>query len=127
MKRLLAILLLLPSLAWAQPFVMPPPGGITVTAPYGKTSTVTKVTISVTNTYQTALAANSLRLGCLIQNTGASTMYVYIGAVAPADNTTSFNLAAGDAISCATMTGGVITDAILITGTSTQVAVVSTQ
>lgn len=119
--------LLLCSAAQAQPFTMPPPAGIEVTAPYGKTSTQTKITIAVTNTFQTALAASTLRLGCFIQNNGTHTMYVFFGSSTPADLTTSIQLSAGQAVICSTGTGGVATDAILITGTANDVAVVSSQ
>lgn len=113
--------------AQGQPFTMPPPAGIIVTAPYGKSTVQVKVTIAVTSTFQTALAASSLRLGCLIQNNGTHTMYVFFGTSTPADLTTSIQLAAGQAVQCSTATGGIATDLIQITGTSGDVAVVSSQ
>ena len=130
MKKLWLTLGLLLSLtpAQAQPFTMPPPAGIEVTAPYGKTTVLTKVTIAVTNTYQQALAANSLRLGCTIQYIAvAGTVgYVYFGSD-PSDNTTSFQLVNGQTISCATATGGVLSDRVTVTGTGTDIFVVGTQ
>lgn len=120
------ILLSLPALG--QPFPMPPPGGISVTAPYGKgnASTQAKVTIAATNTFLQALAANPLRLGCLIQYTGTHVGYVFFGPT-PADTTTSFQLTAGQSISCSTITGGVNNGPIQVTATSGDTFVVAEQ
>lgn len=90
------------------------------------TTTQTKVTIAVTNTYQQALALNAARQGCLLQNEGANTVYVFFGS-APADTTTSFQLATKQGISCAVGGLGVATDAIQVTGTANDVVVVSSQ
>lgn len=89
-------------------------------------STQTKLTIAVTNTYQQALASSSSRKGCLLQNNGTHTAYVFFGA-APADTTTSFQLSAGQGISCAV--GGIATlgTAVNVTGTAGDVIVVSSQ
>ena len=119
--------LLLTSPLAAQPFTMPPPGGIVVTAPYGKSTTQAKVTIAVTNTFQVALAANTLRLGCAIQNTGANTAFVFFGSATPADTTTSFRLAQNQSLNCAIGGGAVATDQILVTGTANDVLIVSSQ
>lgn len=107
---------------------MPITGTVTANSdPTGTTSTQVKVTIAVTNTFQTALAASSTRLGCLLQNNGSNAAYVFFGSSTPADLTTSFKLTTGQAISCAV--GGVIvaTDQIQVTGTANDVLVVSSQ
>lgn len=92
----------------------------------GKLTTQVKVTISVTNTFQTALAGSGSRSGCLIQNNGTHTMYVFFGSTTPGDTSTSFQLGAGQSISCLA-SGVVLTDPILITGTANDVAVVASQ
>lgn len=91
-----------------------------------RTTLTTKVTISVTNTYQQALASNSSRASCTIQNEGTHTMFVFFGAAAPADTTTSFQLTQGQAINC-TVGGIVLIDAVQITGTAGDIAVVTSQ
>lgn len=97
-------------------------------APTGKTTTEAKVTISVTNTYQQALAASASRGGCTLQYIAvAGTIgYVFFGAT-PADTTTSWQLTSGQSINCAV--GGVVvaTDAIQVTGTATDKFIISNQ
>lgn len=90
------------------------------------TTTQAKLTVSVTNTYQQALASSATRKGCLIQNNGSNTGFVFFGA-APADTTTSFKLAPGQPISCSVGGLAVATDAVQITGTSGDVFVISSQ
>lgn len=89
-------------------------------------NTPAKVTIAVTNTYQQALASSGTRKGCLLQNNGTNTAYVFFG-TAPADTTTSFRLTAGQGIACAV--GGLATlgTEINVTGTAGDVIVVSSQ
>ncbi len=100
---------------------------VSISGPSGGTTTTTqtKATVAVTNTYIQALASSATRKGCLIQNVGTHTMYVYFGA-APGDTTTSLQLAPNTAISCA---AGliVLTDAVQLTGTAGDVAIVASQ
>lgn len=115
MKRLFLTLLLLASPALAQQ------------PPFARSTVQTKVTVAVTNTYIAALSATPGRVGCLIENLGAHTEYVFFGAAAPADTTTSWSIAAGNAISCAVGGVAVANDAIWLTGTAGDTAAVSYQ
>lgn len=94
----------------------------------GKTTTEAKLTVSVSNTYQQALASNSSRTGCTVQyiSVAGSKGYVYFGS-APADTTTSFQLVNGQALNCSIGGVAVATDAINVTGTATDIFVISSQ
>jgi len=75
-------------------------------------------TITVTNTFQTVFAYDPNRSACLIQNNGSNTMWVFFGPLASATKGASVVLAAGKSVSC--ISGPVVaTDAVSITGTST--------
>ena len=93
-----------------------------------KTTTQAKVTISVTNTFQQALASASTRAGCTLQYiaVAGSKGYVFFGS-APGDTTTSYQLTNGQSISCAIGGFGVATDAVQVTATGTDIFVVSNQ
>lgn len=97
-------------------------------APVGKTTTQAKVTVSVTNTYQQALASSAARTGCTIQyvSVAGSKGYVFFGS-SPADTTTSFQLTNGQSINCAVGGVAVATDAVQVTATATDIFVVSNQ
>jgi hypothetical protein len=100
----------------------------TVTANNGTaTTTGAKVTISVTNTYQQALASSGTRKGCTIQYIAVAGIkgYVFFGS-APGDTTTSFQLTNGQSINCQTP-GVTLTDAVQVTATATDIFVVSNQ
>jgi hypothetical protein len=90
-------------------------------------STETKATIASTNVFQPILPATTKRQACTIQNNGTHVMYVFFGAATPADTTTSFQVASGQAIYCGTVSPGVLPDQVLITGTSGDIAVVNSQ
>jgi hypothetical protein len=75
-------------------------------------------TIAVTNTFQSLQAAKGGRNGCLVQNNGSHTMWVYFGPIASATAGTSYVLSAGASISCAVGGLGVLIDQVSITGTS---------
>lgn len=78
-------------------------------------------TITVTSTFQAIFAASpSRRAGCFVQNLDTSDMFVYFGTITNASTPTSVKLGAGVAVSCATEAGGVLQDAISITGTAGQ-------
>lgn len=75
-------------------------------------------TIAVTNTFQSVFAYEANRSACLIQNNGSNTMWVFFGPIASATKGASVVLAAGKSVSC--ISGPVVaTDAVSITGTST--------
>jgi hypothetical protein len=94
--------------------------------PQHATTTMTKVTVAVTNTYVQALAANTVRTGCLIQYIGAGTNsgWVFFGTAAPADTTTSILLVPKQWVTCDAGRFGVAVDTIWVTGTSTDVFVI---
>lgn len=101
-------------------------GSFTATQPTG-TTTQAKVTISVTNTYQQALASSATRKGCTIQYVAVAGTkgFVFIGS-APADTTTSFQLTNGQSINCEAP-GVTLTDAVQVTATGTDIFIVSNQ
>jgi hypothetical protein len=88
-------------------------------------------TIAATGTFQSVFAAAGhmakpslpVRQGCLIQNTGSNTQYVYFGPIASATQASAFQLAPpstgsqGGSISCSTLGGSVLQDQVSITGT----------
>jgi len=115
MKRLLTLviaLLVAPVLVHAQSPV--------ITQPYGVTSHNDSSTIASTNVFQSIWSASTNvrgRAGCIVQNIGSSTQFVFVGAIASALTTTSYKLAAGQVFNC-TIGGTVLKDQISITGTS---------
>lgn len=94
----------------------------------GKTTTQAKITVSVTNTYQQALASATVRNGCTIQYIAVAGTkgFVFFG-TSPSDTTTSFQLTNGQSINCAIGGLMVATDAVQVTGTATDIFVVSNQ
>lgn len=92
------------------------------------TTAQVKLTVAVTNTYQQALASNASRNGCTIQYIAVAGTkgYVFFGA-SPSDTTTSFQLQSGQAINCAVGGLAVATDAVQVTGTGTDIFVISSQ
>jgi hypothetical protein len=124
-KILLALLLMIPSLAFAQ--------GLIITKQYALGSGDNQSsTIAVTNTFQqvfassiasvsaTSSSGNTGRNSCTIQNNGSNAMYVFFGATADATTAKSVKLAAGQAVTCDN-NGSVIKTAVQITGTATDV------
>lgn len=109
----------------AQPLTTDATGRLCNTGP-ATTSTNLSGTIAVTNTFQSIQAANTsnTRKGCLIQNNGSNTMWVFFGPIGSASKGASYQIApasasaAGQAISCANGAGGVAQDQVSITGTS---------
>jgi hypothetical protein len=90
-------------------------------------------TITVTNTFQlalaisgytpattTALAVGTPRRGCILQNNGTNNMFVYFRSSTgvAASLTASLRLLPGNSINCLTVSGAVLQDAIWITGTA---------
>lgn len=65
----------------------------------GKTTTMATVAPTAT-VFSALLAPNAARKGCLIQNVGATLGYVYFGATGSATTSNSFQVAAGQSISC---------------------------
>lgn len=95
------------------------------TTPGPVTSTNVSGTIAVTNTFQSIIPANTNTKGCLVQNNGANTMWVYFGTIGGATKPKAFQLRPpgtgiqGGWVSCATGGGSIITDQVSITGTAT--------
>lgn len=80
-------------------------------------SNVVNGTLSVTNTFQSVLGANSVRKGCTLWNTGSHTEYVSVAASPTIAN--SAPVLPGNRWSCQVDYGGVVrTDAVQIAGTS---------
>lgn len=84
----------------------------------GATSTQANSTVTTHLTYQTALASNTSRKGCLIVNTSADTERVFFGANGSATAANAIPLPAGASISCASG-NFVLTDNIAITSVNT--------
>jgi hypothetical protein len=114
MKKLIVCIALLLSTAAAQAQL------------HGATTTTVNSTISVTNAFQAALAANTGRAACVLQNTGTHTMYVYFGVLASATTSNGFQIAPGQTISC-NVPGVVLQDAVNITGTAGDGYIVTSQ
>ncbi|SRR6266852_6543588 len=111
MKKLLVflIILLFPSLAFAQGNIITSPSGLVI--PDNESST-----ISVTNTFQTVFSASVGRKACTIQNNGGNTMYVYFNSdIATIAKSVKLNV--GDRAYCDN-NNTVIRGAVQITGTS---------
>jgi hypothetical protein len=83
------------------------------------TSTNISGTVAVTNTFQSIQVSTAGRNGCLVQNNGTHTMWVYFGAIGSATEAAAYQLAAGLSVSCAVGGIGVLTDQVSITGTAT--------
>jgi len=78
------------------------------------TSATTNGTIATANTYQSILAANASRKGCLIVNNSAATEYVYLGAPGSATLANSIPVPQGGTFSC-NPPGVVLADQISMT------------
>ena len=100
-----------------------PVTGTTTSTPTALTSTEVAVAPTAT-VFSSLLAASSTRKGCLIQNTGTTLGYVYFGATGSATTSNTFQVTAGNAISCATQTGGVVTENVAGTCASSTCAFV---
>jgi hypothetical protein len=111
-----------------------PAGAQTYTVPVPVQTTTGSSTITVTSTFQNVFSANATRKGCLIINTDVNEQWVFFGPIAnatkalsvPLNPATSAGLAGGQ-VTCATTSGGVLTDQISITGTATGTFVANSQ
>lgn len=115
MQRLFLILALIIGVAFSAYAAEP-----VVTQPYNATSTITNNTIAVTNTFQkiwNASTATTGRVGCLVQNNGTHTMYVFFGATTSATTQASVQLQAGQSLNC-NVGVIVVRNEIAITGTA---------
>lgn len=97
-------------------------GNVTVTAGFTATTTEAAGTVTTHATFQSALASNSSRKGCTIQNTSTDIEYVFFGATGSATTSNAFALGAaagaggqGGSITCAIGGLGVATDNVAIT------------
>lgn len=74
------------------------------------------------------LGYNPRRQGCLVQNNGTHTLFVFFGgATAPADTTTSWQITAGNTISCTIGGQKNAVDNVWLEGTNADVVVYSYQ
>ncbi len=101
-RAFLALLLLLPGLARAQCI-----GGTTTTSE--------AITVTTANTFQSVLASNSSRKGCLVQYTGTTLGYVFFGANGSATEASSVHLLPYYTVSCNANGGLIATDNISVT------------
>lgn len=83
---------------------------------YQLTTTTNSGSITSGGTYQQIWASGG-RNGCLIQNNGSFTQWVYFGAIANATHANSYAIQPGQGISC-NIPGGVLTDQVSIDGTT---------
>jgi hypothetical protein len=113
----------------AMPITTPSGTSVTVvTTPLQKASTNGSTTIVVGGTFQTLLAANATRNGCLIQNptTATEVLDVFVGATGSATAAASYTLSPGATFNCANQNGMVITDNIAVTAATSAHAFVET-
>ena len=114
MRAILSLLALL-SLA-----VVPALADTTV-APTQRTTVMGNGTIGTGNTFQSIMAADLNRTGCIINNTSTHIMYVYFGATASATTSNSFQVPAGGFMYCGAGGNSVValTDNVAITTSTT--------
>lgn len=86
-------------------------------APISASSIPVNGTIAVTNTFQSLLAQNSNRKGCIVQNQGTHTMFISIASSPTLSN--ALQVPAGAFFYCSSgSTNIVISDQVWITGTA---------
>jgi len=73
--------------------------------------------IANANQWQSVLAPNSSRKGCLIQNTSAASLLAFLGAPGSATAAASISIPSGGSFSCANPGGLVVADQISLTST----------
>jgi hypothetical protein len=105
----------------AQPCIMVDARADVTVAPTQRTTVMGNGTIATGNTFQSIMAADLNRTGCIIQNTSTHTMYVYFGATASATTSNTFQVPAGGFIYCGAGGSGVValTDNVAITTSTT--------
>lgn len=84
------------------------------TSPSGVTTTMATAAPTATM-FSSILAASTTRKGCLVQNTGSTTGYVYFGATGSATTGNSFLLQPNSTVNCTTYAGSVLTDNVAAT------------
>ena len=131
-RRVLLLLAFALSIALSPLLASAQQGTLTTTSPLPLTSTqALSLSIASTNAFQVVFAAApstniALRKGCLIQNTGSNSMYIYVhqGTTGTANKNASYVIippasgVQGGSFSCSSGAGGVIQDQIDITGTA---------
>ena len=95
-------------------------------APIVGITTITSGTITLTDTFQSVLAASTNRRGCTIQNQSTHTMYAYFGPNGSATKAASLQVSAGQTLYCS-FTQGVAADNVSLTGTTGDAFVVNSQ
>lgn len=97
-----------------------PVGGSFSANVYVATPNFTNGTITVTNTFQQALASNTLRRSCDIQNQGTHNMFLLFTATssAPGSTAPAKIMAAGTTMVCNDYIGDVLQGYVWITGTA---------
>ena len=95
--------------------------------PAAVTSTNLSGTVASSNVFQSIQVATATRNGCLIVNSAATEQWVFFGPIGSATEATSVPLQPGQYVSCATGSGGVLTDQVSITGTASAAFVANFQ
>lgn len=112
MKRLailaFALMVGLPSFARAQ--------GLVTTTPFQATSVISPNTVSATGTYVTAITSSATRRGCLLQNTSANTLFLWLGSITGITTPKGLQVLTKASFSCSMGGGIVITDDISVSG-----------
>jgi hypothetical protein len=90
----------------------------------GVTTTQSAATITNGGTFQTVLASNPNRKGCLIQNISAHVMSIYMGALADATSGKSITIPATTGVFYCNLGPAVMTDNINVTTSTTSDAFV---
>lgn len=96
-------------------------GATRTVAPSTVTTTNASSTITTGGTFQSALASNASRKGCLIENptTATEPLFVFFGANGSATTANSLSLGAGSSVSCSVGGIQVATDNVSVTATTT--------
>lgn len=94
------------------------PSGSTIVSPQDYNSADASTTVVAGGTFQTALAANTGRHGCLIQNPTTATEPLYVSIATSSTLNNSYSLNPGGTFSCSQ--GVIVTDdAVKVTATTT--------
>jgi hypothetical protein len=83
------------------------------------TSTEVGVTLGTAGTFSSALASNTSRHSCYVQNTSTDTEYYFFGATGSATTANSFQVPSGQSFNCAGPDGTVATDNVAMAGKAT--------
>lgn len=95
--------------------------------PTAVTTTTNPGTVTVTGVFQSILAANPTRYGCVVQNQSNDILYIFFGANASATEASSLTIGPGGSIPCNLPGGVVLTDNVSVAGMAGDAYVVNNQ